>query len=134
MAFENNDTHNKTMFAVWDFFFVKKKISKDLNGIERVVCNFCKKDFAIEKYPRSLQNYGTSYLIRHVCSCKNCIHPYLCQLDLYRFSKKNPNCRHCFLMSIDILICHKSFILTFSIHMHIHRLHTIIKRSSEAFK
>jgi hypothetical protein len=37
-------------------------------------------------------------------------------------------------MSIVILKCHSSFISTFSIHIHIHMLHTIIKRSSQRFK
>jgi len=46
VAFKNNDTHKKTMLGVWNFF---EKIGKDLYGIERVACNFCRKDFAIGK-------------------------------------------------------------------------------------
>jgi len=51
-----------------DFFF--EKIGKDLDGIERDAGNFCKKDFAIGKNPRSGRNYGTSHFFCHVCCCK----------------------------------------------------------------
>jgi len=67
VASENNNSNKKTMSGVWNFF---EKIGEDINGIERAACNFCKTKFAIKKNPKSLKNYGTSHLMRHVISCK----------------------------------------------------------------
>lgn len=67
VASENNNTNKKSMSGVWNFF---EKIGKDINGIERAECNFCKNHFAIKQNPKSLKNYGTSHLMRHVISCK----------------------------------------------------------------
>jgi hypothetical protein len=67
VASENNNTNKKSMSGVWNFF---EKIGKDINGIERAECNFCKNHFAIKQNPKSLKNYGTSHLMRHVVNCK----------------------------------------------------------------
>ena len=63
VASENNNIIKKTMSAVWNFF---EKIGKDINGIERDACNFCKKGFAIKK-PQDFEKLW--YFTSHASCC-----------------------------------------------------------------
>src|ERR1044072_6299144 len=63
---ESVETAAKGTSGVWKCF---TKIGLDKSGVQRAACNFCSRDYAIGRNPKTNNNYGTSHLTRHMLVC-----------------------------------------------------------------